>query len=704
MSARVAFHSEETWSVAFIEELRQTTTWRVTPHMSEVMQADFGNGFELELDFRIHIDGVGLLTSPENRSLLEDIYDFLALQTHPSVRGRGFRGSETLRTHVIQGIHAIDHFLVKGKEIGLDKGGFRAVAGHEMLTLLAERASAQGVVEAVYRWPTELTKYLRRKGSECDDTEIEAARLTDPELFYDTIPENDWTLSLTRDELDRARFWLKNEKLYRRPHGKAGFRFAPSGTELSALVYSNTLWGTKSAFSKPIYPELCYSPIETVHREYLGVPTKTGYEEALCSEKLFLKYRTTLLSFRELSSIGRGVPEACIERLENFRLSEALQLKEEGTTDIPPPDYLLFVEKKAMELFLQHSRHLFSSLLRVLRASKLQNVTPKEVLDTSESSKILLPETTAFGIKCWSLSRQMFKVGLDARKPLERPTARDYFTRLRQNEGLLETIYCLYGAMQLVVGWLLALRVGECLDLHPDCLNAARDWASVETRKSGPGQLRLNDEIPLPALVVRIIRRLRAFHKCLRNIGAFSPQKLFETPKIDGAFSLCIKDYFRCVDNFIDYINAPLTDDGRRLYLRQHQLRKSFALWFYAFAPYETTVTLQWFLRQNDTRQTEVYLRGAFSGNVLRSIQATAATLLVRDGREEADALAKMVLRRFGVTRHNVMNGSGFAAYTRYVERLQQSGELTFETIHFEDAHGARHKVALVVIGDEDDE
>ncbi len=244
----------------------------------------------------------------------------------------------------------------------------------------------------------------------------------------------------------------------------------------------------------------------------------------------------------------------------------------------------------------------------------------------------------------------------------------------------------------------MALRVGEMMDLNVSSLSENNRWLAVKTRKSGPGSFRRTDSIPCPKLVANIIRRTLRFRKLLSACGVQMHDALFTVPDWAGnRMTVSSKSYNSRIDCFIDYVNAPLNDEGLRYYIRQHQLRKNFALWYYAESPFEKSDTLQWYLRQSDSEQTEHYLRANFSGQVLRNLQSVASALMVRDGRRVADNLAAVVSRRFGVERYRLMSERGFVEYSRLIEKLRQDGTFTFDAHHVTDSGGRKLEVCLVV-------
>ncbi|WP_322074882.1 site-specific integrase, partial [Burkholderia cepacia] len=323
--------------------------------------------------------------------------------------------------------------------------------------------------------------------------------------------------------------------------------------------------------------------------------------------------------------LNRCIPESSLAEISSFDIKAAQSLKEDCTVGIVPFDYVKTVVRQAIEFYFSHSSTLFISCTNVIKAAKKSGVSVRKFLNNKPIEPYLNRKARELGIRYWSLNYQMSFVESNPNKTETHREKSEYFSRFRRNEGLLELIRTLYGAMQIIVGWLMALRVGEMIDLNVLSLSDNNKWLSVKTRKSGPGAFRRTDTIPSPPLVARIIRRTLRFRKMLSDCGVRLHEALFSVPDLAGdRLTVGSRSYNARIDCFIDYIEAPIVNGGLRYYIRQHQLRKNFALWYYAESPFERTDTLQWYLRQSDPEQTEHYLMENFSGQVLRNLQSVA--------------------------------------------------------------------------------
>ena len=100
---------------------------------------------------------------------------------------------------------------------------------------------------------------------------------------------------------------------------------------------------------------------------------------------------------------------------------------------------------------------------------------------------------------------------------------------------------------------------------------------------------------------------------------------LFATPSIRGdvGFSQPTSySYNRNLDFLCDYIQTPINKKGERYYIRQHQLRRFFAMLFFHSASFGGLETLQWMLGHTDIEHLWNYITETLDGTVLRGAKA----------------------------------------------------------------------------------
>jgi hypothetical protein len=685
---------------AFLSEVRQTPEWLASHWGAQVMVASFGQNSTYRLDFSPDAFAGQFSDATCHRRLVEDIYDFLCVHAHRSARSKRTRSMNSHKDHFVDSLYIVDYILLNGKQLGIFEFGFGAIVGMHLKQLLAARASSNDLLTGLMQWPLRLTNFLKEGAAKISDDDVALHVSEYPALSVLDVPKEEWSLSMTVQELVRARCWLWANGYYtQRSH--IDYKYAPNASRLGKEVYKGTLWVHREEISKKIFEELCVAPIERLIREHPGVAVRSGAADDACSDRIYGRFKATLLKAQLLANVGQGFPLQSIEDVVSFELSDAVRLKAEGRYVSAPPAYVLNAGGKAISFFIQHSRHLLSSYGKVVGAAKKASLSVKDYVSQNGIAHLLHPDTTALGVISWSLSEDMNSERLSrgAMSSASFSTS-EFFKRFRANEGLRELVQVLYGAMQLVVGVLMAARQGELSDLPLDCLDETREWMTLTSRKTGFDGLRHEDERPIPYIAARMVRRLRAFHAVLRRSGVKTPDLLFALPNTKGQFSVSHKQYNTALDRFMDYIDAPLTRDGRRYYLRQHQLRRLFALLFYLSPYYGTLEDLRWMLRHIDSRHLEHYISEAFTGEQLTSIRAEALSIILRDKEEMLADLAAFVKRHFQTSCIDLMTDEGFEEYVRYLKKKQVDGSIIATPVMYETPDGTRHKIALAVFED----
>lgn len=664
------------------------------------MIANFGQSSTYRLDFSPEAFAGKFNDATCHRRLVEDIYDFLCIHAHRSARLKRTRGLNAHKDHFIDSLYIVDYLLLNGIQLGIFEFGFGAIAGMHLKQLLAARVSSNDLLTGLMQWPLRLSNFLRERAAKISDEDVELYVSECPELSVLDIPEEEWSVSMTAQELVRARCWLWANGYYTH-RNYIDYKYAPNASRLGKEVYKGTLWVHREEISKKIFEELCVAPIERLVREHPGVAVRSGAADDACSDRVYGRFKATLLKAQLLANVGQGFPLQSVEDVVSFELPDAVRLKPEGRYVSAPPAYVLNAGGKAISFFLQHSRHLLASYARVVVAAKKTSLSVKDYVSHHGIAHLLHADTKALGISSWSLSDDMNseRLARGGRSSASFSTS-EFFARFRANEGLRELVQALYGAMQLVVGVLMAARQGELLDLPLDCLDETREWMTLMSRKTGFDGLRHEDERPVPYIAARIVRRLQAFHAVLRRNGVETPNLLFALPNTKGQFSVCHKQYNTALDRFMDYIDAPLTRDGRRYYLRQHQLRRLFALLFYLSPYYGTLEDLRWMLRHIDSRHLEHYITQAFTGEQLTSIRAEALSIVLREKEDVIADLAAFVKRHFGTRYVDLMTDEGFEEYVRYLKKKQLDGSVVVTPVMYETPDGTRHDIALAVFED----
>ncbi|MFW1480491.1 integrase, partial [Vibrio parahaemolyticus] len=197
----------------------------------------------------------------------------------------------------------------------------------------------------------------------------------------------------------------------------------------------------------------------------------------------------------------------------------------------------------------------------------------------------------------------VYSLGITQVLPFEKGDATK-FELIRDSNSLFELYRVLTGASQFVLGTVSARRQGELLslksygnlspNLNPfDDDNKNLEYSLVfKLKKSGNGgNISSNKTIerPITTSIAKIIWRLEEFNKRAISLGIFKGKTLTLFSTLTASTCTLSKStksaYNERLDNLCDYFETDLVlyDNGefRRNYVRQHQLRRFFALLFF---------------------------------------------------------------------------------------------------------------------------
>lgn len=639
--------------------------WLNSPSGGDILIADFQDTkvAQVKLSFDLRLPtGLHLLSS-EAAVLRQEIWDFLCLQGDPQTHGTRGRSRLVDRRSLLRAAKIVDYFLLRADNT-FATHGFSALSTSSLAQLLIDIGSNEISSAGIYGWNLRLSKYLRKKANELTHEQFEEAKNCQIAITAIDVDSQGY-LELDDKTLIRARAVLFHMGMQQsKAMDWSTKHLELVNAHIQQTLYCETLLVPAGVIIGLKFPvELKWDIGASSRREFRAVPIAMGREDKVCSRKKLEEYRQCMLSWRCISMHGTGPSAAVLDDFEQLDIEHAIQLKGSyGFQPVAPPIIALAL-KNAITFFYEHGEHLLQSAARVINRNSNRTGRYEKFRFQKRDLSIL---TRRMGVSCWSLAPSR------SCTPAEYTV---YVTQLRANSGgLLDMLLVLYGACLTIVGALEAARQGEILDLRADCLHATKEWVGLMTRKTGHDGVRHMDFIPSPAAVVDVIEALASF---LLEVGQEKIQ-LFSFPTITG-FLRC--DYRRAnhsLDLFCDYFESPKDNEGRRYYIRQHQLRKFFAALFFHCCGFAGLDSLRWFLRHIDAKHLWHYIRGITPGEQMRHYMAEAGVLLIRNGATEMQSLIQLLRTKFGVVNLEVVSNEQIIAL---IDELQLRQEITFEPI-----------------------
>ena len=695
MSSLIKTYIEE---LAFLEEINgdrkkqyRSAPWLKSHYSDNAWRCIFGK-IGLNVDFHIQLEDGSLLTDDRNKTLLDIFKSWMCVQTHFDATGGVTINPPTAYRRVTRVLQLIDHFLLNAAEFELAKYGLGIVTEGDLRHLVMDLGTSNSANENIYRWNQRLTRYLKDNSSHINSEKLETILSSEPSLSIIDIDPSDRILVLTDEELIRARAYLWDKGLYTSAYN-FDYRYSPNTAKIAENIYSNTLWGK---CKKDIPEELRISSIEHYFHEYPRVPVYTT-QERYQSKKVIELYRSTLRSLGLLREIDLPVPINALDALSNKALFQALKLKSIGRFRTLPQNVVFPALRNALEFILEYGDELIDSYLALVRAAHRMGMHCQSYCSTQDIKPLLTKKIRKMGVHNWYLLRHMSLTETkNCRSILNRTPAADFFRRFRSNEGFYELLCVLYGAVEFCVGTLTARRQSELAELVAmSCLDRSKRYLIFENRKSGVDEAREKEVRPIPQVIARAVTMLERLQRGLIKLGLLEkPSYLFARPDRNGSFLVSGPTYNRALDSFCDYFEVPLNEHGQRYYIRQHQLRRFFAMLFFWGRSFGGMETLSWFLGHTDVEHLYHYITETTPGAVLRGVKSTFATEQVKEQAEGTEALADLLEKKFGTRRFSVLDSDELEDY---IEDLMEEGKIEIEPEFFETPDGKKFKVLIKV-------
>lgn len=671
------------------------TFWLANDFHENHWNCIFPKARSFDIDFDINLADGRSLTSPTHCDLLEIFKTWLTSQTHSDVgRGKPVSGS-VAAYRVSRTLHLIDYFLLNQESINLSLHGLQGVTENDLRGLLLSLSSTSSVYEGVYKWKSRLTAFLRTKIRTTPIHELDEIIVRCPAIAADILPMDQRSLELSDSEIVYSRAWLWANGYYRynteTKLEKEDLRFTVSSGLLAGTIYANTLRGK---VPKPLTRELGFFPTTRIKREYRAAPVISNTEDVI-NESSFQYYLQSLSSLKLLAEIGLPVPTSALDAVTSWRARDMLETKAPGRFKTLPSDIVFSALRHAITFIVEDGDSIVDATLHVLKAAN--DLRAVEVGFPHLLCNSTCPSIERLGVKFWSLAWQIQHIERNQmRKEIQGEL--DFHARLRSNEGLRELLQILYGAVAICVGTLMARRSSELYELHADsALDETSRYLIFGNAKSGVLGLKEVEARPIPKIAARAIQLLARLQDGLVASGYIAERAaLFSYPKLNGKglISVSHTTLSSAIDLFCDYAEIGLDNSGNRYYIRQHQLRRFFAMLFFWGFSFGRMDTLRWFMGHTDVQHLYHYITESTPGAVLRSVKSQFALEQVLAGSEEFVALAALIEAHFGTANFSVLDTEEL---DEYIEELLAQGLVDIEPSFFDTPDGKSYRILVMI-------
>ncbi|MFG0396545.1 integrase [Pseudomonas sp. zbq_4] len=669
----------------------KTAPWLLSDFDAPKWQYSFGyKKNPKELDWEIKLSDGSSLLDPKNEELLLGFKYYLTSSTR--------RDFDLGTTNELEGQQAkqfgracqiIDFLLINDKRYKLSTYGLAGLTGGNLIEMLETFSKTPSSAESVYNWTPTLREFCHSILADTSEMEILSVLKERPQLLIVTNEQKDEDeLGIPHELIPPIRAALYIRGLYGKPQVEYGHQ--PNTISLSGILYPHVLWG-KNQF-KPVHSILGFNDDTSLFtREYPGVRTNTGALE-LMRDQTFFTYRSAVYNLGTLHEIGLPAPTSrALKEADCF----TPELGTKGRFRTVPSDLVFTSLRNAIDLHIEHGSEIIKGFCRIAIECQKRGVNPSS-LSEAEVRHIVGPYLVNLGVSRLSLSARI----IDTKTLREsiKGDKQEFYSNLRSNTGLYDLLAVYVGGIQLTVGILMARRVSELYSLKADrCLDESEEWLLFGNGKSTRHLfgLRRTEARPIEPIAVDMIKNLIKMQKVLLKIGYIKSYKtLFALPQMRGTREFIDSSnnaYNRNLDMFCDYFETPLNDQGQRWYLRQHQMRRFFAMLFFYCGSFSSLDTLRWMLGHANLQHVYNYITESTDGALLNSVGAQFAAENIHVGNtENFTVLAEMLKERYGTDDFGLIPSSELEDYI--TDKINQ-GMVEIAPVFFTDATGEHMKV-----------
>lgn len=667
----------------FINKFRVTNhalehaTWRDNAFEADIWECTFGPE-KTYIDFRKVLNDGSLLTTPKNSVLLGSIKRFLCLQTHPLITGSATVNLKTARLRVAVAVQTVDYFLLHGAQLCIGTKGFGMVTADDVMMFIDTLTSHRSIKTSIYEPMERIVSFLET--IDVSPADLAATQETWPDLFELDDAKEDWILP--EDQLIKARAWLKLHDCYP-PTGKASgtteFKYRVGRRKLLRLTIGDRVLSDLK-FDGLMLDGLDVAPSRRFHQELLAVPVNNLDEDERASSEFIASYIGALKSMRVARQHGvELISDHALAALDEATMLRKEQTKERARFTTLPFEVANTIFGKAIEFYLEYGVEIVDYYLALAATRADIRDLPLPVPDKLKK----------LGITHWRASAD---------------TREEFFNQLRSGRNLYNMLEVLYGAVAILVNTLMARRVSELQGLTQESIVEDAGWyfLAFDLRKANVLEHRQRALRPIPYIGAEALQLLAKLATTLRRLGYKSNGYLFDFPfsawhSNPPFYGTSQSDLRRCFDRFCDYYQTPTDDQGRRYYVRAHQLRRNFAMLFFWQGAFGGIEVLRYFLGHKSPSMTYRYVTEALPGKALRRVKATVANAMIKADHSATEGLAQLICTRYGLTL-NELHILPERDVVNYVEDLLTSGEAEVEPEFLEGPHGEEYRVLYRVI------
>ncbi|WP_299137302.1 integrase [uncultured Vibrio sp.] len=639
----------------------------------------------------ITLDDGELLTSEKHKPLLNAFKYWLIACDNPIENGGKLTSSTTASAKYRLIIVLINTILLNGEALKLSEFHLQRVTDEFWLKVLLTIAEHSGSISNDLYQTNRRIKHLL-DSVDVPPEEVEAFKSKYPHV--DRKISSEETILNLKDKV-KACCWLHKQRFYAHGADDKAAQCNPKGnnTILTTLVFEGKI--LKDYLNINSFPELELLPTPN-RTEYKAVPNLDNLNGSSdCSLNKWFECIHLINTNIDKSNIGLFNPVT--SNVSTCTLQSLVSIRKNGRTKTLSPEFTFDLFRRSYELlkqfcttpnevevnFWDHALVLLTEASK--KSTKRGSNSHRPDSKAKKFNEALHGDLPHTELGHWlkfeaidSIHTEFKEKGIVQFDGISLK-AENRHTRIRSNESMLELFTVLQGAVQLLVGSVMARRQDELVKLKPfgnliyinddgkPLANASpynedgERWSlRFKVKKTGVKGKNLTTDRPIPLSIARFVWQLEQFNQQAIALGLVKMSDLALFNYIDSHTFKLRKHtafYFNAAfDALCDYFETAIVkmDNGeyRRHYVRQHQLRRFFALVFFWSKGYENMEALRWMLAHSDLEHLHNYITEADTGAVLNSAKASAIVQSVIndksmiDDLDEVEKLRKIIAER----------------------------------------------------------
>lgn len=667
--------------LSFINEYRLENVnlagakWLIGEFEDDMWRCRFGKSF-IPIDFRITLANGSLLTHKSNAQLLGAIKRYLCAQTHAPAVGVAVLADRTGKRLLQKALHVLDYFLLNANFISSPSSAFRQLEKNDIHNFIATISAGRSIKTNIYEPEQRIADFVRTVNVTAEDLALARTRV--PALFDTASCE--LPKGVDEEQAQVARVWLYTNGYYTPGAKEDIFKQKLSATRLlEYLIGTRVLSNLK--FDNLELDYLSFDPRERFARELAAAPVLPGSDDERAAAEYVQSYLQPLSVMGIDITAGHSlVSDDALTALDEKEVLSHGKLKPKGRFATLPFEVANLCFRRAIEFYLEHGEDLVNYYLALAEKNWQDELLP-------------------------NVPPSLQRLGVERFKNTE-GSALDFFAELRNGGSLYQMLQVLIGAIAVLVNTLMARREDELVGLTRASIvkDGTYFFLAFNLGKANLGEVRERVLRPLPALGAQALGLLDRLSERLKILGYDSSPNLFQRFKYGhkedftpygtiGGDRLWLTF---CLDRFCDYVRVPTDENGRRYYIRSHQLRRNFAMLFFWQGSFGGIDVLRYFLGHHKPSMTYRYVTETMKGAVLRHVKAKVATELIKTDSLATESLAEFICERHGITLDD-LHVLPEADVIDYIEDLLSSREAEIEPEFVDGPNGEEYKILYKV-------